>query len=273
MNKKTKELYYSMWNIAIAICLVLALFAVFLPSCTRRTVTETQTVETTAADATLAESTASDEPVAETEPVIVPTILPETEDAGEEYLSRIVILGDTVAAHYCDAGYLEAGQVWTGQFTETTVQDAAQGTISFYGKSGTSHSIATAVGSETPDIIIIALGSYGLTETDEASFKDAYGQIIADIRNSSPATTVICQSVLPVLESALDDGTTNAMIEQANDWILESAEEYGVHYLNLYDELVDSTGNLYGVYAEEDGRTLTESGCEAVMQLIRTHTL
>ncbi len=273
MNRRTRDSFYSLWSVAIILCFLLALFTVLFVSC--------QKAPDTGEELFPAAGEASGEPVIQDtqpeEPAMpeeseISAVLAQTSDYGQDYLNRFVFLGDVNTQVLAATGAVPETQVWSTESGSWNLADHADTYIRFIDSNNSTQemTIYNAAAVRQPEYIVIHLGLTGLTHISEAEFKAAYTTLIDTIRMGSPYTKILCQSILPVVDSMAGD-VSNARITKANEWILEVAEATDTRYLNAAELLMDDTGNLRSEYASSNGITLSEAGCQAVLLYIRTH--
>lgn len=200
--------------------------------------------------------------------------LAETFDYGEGYLKSIVFICDRTMTPICDAvGIINNDQVWTG--TEGTLTlDRGLSTASVLFEGQGEITIPSAAEKRRPKYIIITVGlDNGVNHCTEEKFKEYYLRLIESLKNSSPDTKIILQSVFPVSKNAEknDPSISNERIDSANIYISELAEELSVKYLNTASVLKDGSGKLDQRYDSGDGITLNKAGFEKVAEYIRTH--
>lgn len=204
------------------------------------------------------------------------SVLGQTPDMGQEYLDKIVFLGDSRTYSYKAYGVLSGGknttQVWTPRSGTMTL--SAQGyALIHYPETGADVSIRDAVKMKKPEYMVIGLGTNGLSYMTEDTFKAEYRALITDIQKISPNTKIMLNSIFPIA-NYYDrlDLINNKKIAVCNQWLVEIAEETGVKYLNTAEVLVDEQGWLNINYDNGGGAThLNKQGNEIVMQYIRTH--
>ena len=204
------------------------------------------------------------------------SVLGQTPDMGQEYLDKIVFLGDSRTYSYKAYGVLSGGtnttQVWTPRSGTMTLSSQSYALI-YYPETGTDVSIRDAVKMKKPEYIVIGLGTNGLSYMTEEVFKAEYRSLINDIKKISPDTKIMINSIFPVA-NYYDrlDLINNKKIAECNQWLVEVAEETGAKYLNTAEVLVDEQGWLNINYDNGGGAThLNKQGNEIVMQYIRTH--
>ena len=214
------------------------------------------------------------------------TILGKTEDLGQNYIDKIIFLGESTTYGLQRYGVLSGGtstnQVWTGATFSNGVPVSA-GTLSispsiastkiFYPDSGEALTIRQAVLRKSPEMLIITLGlNNGASYYSKEEFKACYRLLLDSISDSFGSTKVILQSLFPVAQSCTIKAYTPQRIEECNGWILEIAEEYGLKYLDTAECLADENGYLISEYENGgDGLHLNALGLNKVLEYIRTH--
>ena len=289
--KADKNQFYLLWAAGIVLCVILAVFALFFSACQKTEKpeeTDGLAIETEKPaekpDATAApDETAAPteppatEPPAPTEPPKSAVRLGETPDAGREYLDKFVFLGDSTTygiGYYYDHGYAELcppSQVWTPSSGTLTLAYYSVATV-VYPPTGEEIPIADAAARAKPEIMMITLGVNGIAFMDEEWFIRDYTSLVQSIREASPDTKIILNSIYPVAASYANlDQINNEKIDAANGWIEQIAENTGCRFLNSHEALVGPDGWLPETSQNGDGLHLTGEAFTAVMQYIRTH--
>lgn len=239
---------------------------------------ETTTVNTAEAPPA---TTVVPETSASAEPVLPPSnacVLPESEDAGQSYLDKIIFLGDSTTYSFLYYGKLNGGkdslQVWTPASRTLTLDHAVTTTI-LYPDTGEEITVAEAAALKKPEILVITLGVNGISYMNEEYFKSAYTKLVNKVSEASPDTDIILQSIFPVAanwEKTKD--INNEKINNANKWIRDVADSCSVHYLDSISVLaVGENGYLPESYQNGDGLHLSPDACDIVLNYIRTHAL
>ena len=285
--KLSKEKIYSLWSIAIIAVVILAVFSLFFSACARQDGGEKDRGFTVESDRprsdreteTPEESAEPTEPAGEENPPEngAAARLGLSADAGRSYLDKFVFLGDSTTygiGYYYDQGYTELcppSQVWTPK----------SGTLTL-----SYHSIATIVDPETeeelsildmvekykPEYMLITLGVNGIAFMDENWFITDYTGLVQGIRETSPSTRIILNSIYPVAASyKYQSDINNEKIRAANEWIERVAEQTGCRYLHSYESVIGADGNLPESAHNGDGIHLNGESFTKVMEYIRTH--
>ncbi len=247
---------------------------------------------TTAPDTTAPQTEAPPPPNADTPPVNPPsanvsddladflagfpdTVLGETEDAGQEYIDKLVFLGDstTYGLRYYKmlSGGRETTQVWTPESGTLTLTQVSFATI-VYPETKDQITIKEAVTAKQPEYLVVTLGVNGVSIMGEDYFKSEYKKMIETIQDASPDTKIICQSIFPVARTYDRlDKINNEKITAANRWIVEVADECGVKYVDTYSVLADEEGWLPESYHNGDGMHLHTPSFTLELENLRTH--
>jgi len=300
MNSK-KSVMNLAWFGAIAVCVLLSIFALFFTSCTKYDKPEPSKpndveLEEPADPGMSAEpddgltdvqipvssepsnpGSEPTDPAVPADPALPASVLGETEDGGREYLDRIVFLGDSTTygiGYYYNQGYTDLcppSQIWTPSSGTLTLSNQSIATV-VYPKTGAEIPIVDAVTDAQPDIMLLTLGVNGVSFMDEQWFIDEYTALINTIKSASPDTKIILNSIYPVAKSYQHiESISNEKISDANVWIKKIADETGSKYLNTYEVLVDSDGTLPESSHNGDGIHLNGETFGIVMEYIRTH--
>ena len=220
---------------------------------------------------------------AETEPIILPAtgdyVLGETADAGIEYQDKIIFLGDSTTYSLLYYGKLSGGkespQVWTPK-SRTLALDLALTTTILYPDTEEEISIEEAARRKQPEIMVITLGVNGVSymHDKEDYFISVYTKLVNKIKNASPDTKIILQSIYPVARNwEKTKSINNERIRAANGWVQQVAEDCGIYYLDTISVLADEEGYLPEAYQNGDGIHLNANSCGIVLDYIRTHAL
>lgn len=204
-----------------------------------------------------------------------PVILPLSEDMGQEYVDRLTFICDSPTYWMWPWGLLGGGEdstsIWTGpEGTMTLCYQSSYCILDPFDRQ--EKPIRQVVEEHKPEYLIIALGINGISFMDEEEFKADYADLVSDILEISPGTKLMCQSIYPITPAYRWWGDiTNVMITEANSWILDICEEYGVPYLNTFSVLLGEDGHAKRELMGGDGLHPNYEGLKTVLQYIRTH--
>lgn len=208
----------------------------------------------------------------------LPSRLQKTPDYGQFYVDNMIFIGDQTIVPIRSSAILRDGadtkQIWTGEKGSLSLDYSLSTSTIVYPESAQSITLSEAISLKRPDHVIITLGfENGVAYCTEEKFKEYYGSLISVIKESSPDTKIILQSIFPVSDKKQkdDSGITNEKIDRANLWIEELANDNSVRYLHTASVLKDSKGNLNSDYDSGNGVTLNEAGYRKMIEYIRTH--
>ena len=203
------------------------------------------------------------------------TVLPLSEDAGSDYINKLIFLGDSTTyglrAYKMLEGGKETTKVWTPASGTLTLSNASFATV-VYPETGEELTIKQAVEKKKPEYLVITLGVNGVSFMGEDYFKSEYKKIIETVKDTSPDTKIICQSMFPVARSYKSlSSINNDKIRTANKWIVEIAAETGVKFVDTYSALADSEGWLPESWHNGDGMHLNTESFTVELNNLRTH--
>ena len=284
-SQNNQNALYLVWAVAIVACLLVVLFSLLFASLTAGSGVDITTAppsaegEGPAPDGPSAPAQEGDTPASAAPGPEIDTssaaLLGETEDAGQAYIDRLTFLGDSTTNGLKEYGVLSGGtattQVWTPASGTLTLYLWNAASI-VYPETGAEMTIADAVETKKPEYLVITLGVNGVAELEEDAFKIYYTDIINCVKEASPSTRIICNSIYPV-ENDYEhiDQISNEKINTANGWILDVAEATGTRYADSCSVLKAADGSLREELGNGDGLHLNADGYNAVLEYLRTH--
>ncbi|MBE6651552.1 MAG: hypothetical protein E7613_09625 [Ruminococcaceae bacterium] len=209
-------------------------------------------------------------------PVETPSV-PEGADAGQEYIDSMVFIGDSTTHGMIYYGVLSGGkntkQVWTPKSGTLAMWNLLTEKI-VYPDNGTEMLIGDAIAAKKPDKVVLTLGVNGVSSLSETEFKKYYNGLIEEIKERSPETKIILQSIYPVCDYyQYVKSISMEKINRANTWISQLAEENGLYYLNTISVLLGDNGYLKESYCNGDGIHISGEGFKVILDYIRTHPI
>ena len=270
MSRKTDTLY-SFWSAALILCLVLAVFAVIFASVLgnhSKSPAAAATPTPVTGDTVI--QPIEDEP-ADTTPAAQ---LPQTADAGAEYIDGIFFLGDQTLGILKDQGMLTGAdaskQVWVPSDGRLPLQ-ALDTTLYHSPVTGNNAPAADIALVNKPAIILIWASPDNANMASRDEVIAGYTALVSAITEQSPETKVILCGLTPLAASYQYEDVTNEKIEEINGWIADAAAQAGARYLSAYDGLLNSQGYLSEEYHDGDAMHLNAAGLEVWLEYIRTH--
>ncbi|WP_294809791.1 SGNH/GDSL hydrolase family protein [uncultured Gemmiger sp.] len=202
------------------------------------------------------------------------TVLPETEDAGQEYIDTTLFLGDSNTARmyrmfdYCS--YDNA--IGSVGMSARSLQKYACVKFSGYGSYVT---MPQAVALMQPRRVIVTFGTNDLDPNySAASFAESYRAGLQAIADAYPASDIIVNAIPPLGRSHSNASLTQSQVDEYNKAIVEMCDANGWKFLNSAEVLKDAaTGYAKEGYVESsDGIHLTRAAMDALFTYIRTHS-
>lgn len=202
--------------------------------------------------------------------------LAETADLGQEYVDKLIFVGDSTTYGLKAYGVLSGGknttQVWTPASGTYSLNALVATYKIVYPPTGEELTVAEAAAKAKPEYMVITLGvNYGVPYCGEGEFKKYYRLLLDAVKAASPETKIILQSIYPVATNSEYRDITNPRIDVANGWVESLAEEYGFRYLDTNSSLKGDDGYLIHSYQNGDGLHMNTSGLNAILKYIRTH--
>ncbi len=194
------------------------------------------------------------------------------EQPGDDaYIDKLIFFGDSTTygmRHYKVFGEVNTPQVWTPSSGTLALFRATTDKI-YYPDEDTELSLADICAAKRPDYLIITLGINGISSMKEEYFKSEYIKVVNIVKENSPDTKIILQSIYPVAKNYTK--ISNSAIREANSWVVDIAYECQVKYLDTFSALVGSDGYLPDDWQNGDGMHLNEAGFAAIMEYVRLH--
>ena len=202
------------------------------------------------------------------------TVLPETEDAGQEYIDTTLFLGDSNTARmyrvfdFCS--YDNA--IGSVGMSARSLQNFACVKFSGYGSYVT---MPQAVALMQPRRVLVTFGTNDLSPNYSAdSFIENYRAGLQAIADAYPTADIIVNAIPPLGRSHSNANLTQSQVDEYNKAIVEMCDANGWKFLNSAEVLKDdATGYAKDGYVESgDGIHLTRAAMEALFGYIRTHS-
>ena len=196
--------------------------------------------------------------------------LEETGDAGQIYLDSLVLVCDSVNAGIYEK--LSSYQVLCG--ADGTVPVSALSTSNIIYHDSSEITVPGAMMVMKPKILVLCVGSDGLTEISNENFTASYTKLINDVHSASPQTQIICCSISPVAAGYKgEDKLTNDKVSKANGWLQQICIDTGAYYADTASAVTGVGAVLDPAYAQSDGKTLNADGAAQVIDYLRNHAL
>lgn len=275
MKKKNGNGVYFFWSAAMIVTVLTAVFAIIFASCSGGTAVRNSTAEGTDDEVPAVNMGNVDADNQEEEPPVSsapppPVELAETEDMGQEYLDKIVFLGDSTTNGLASYGLIPEGRVWTPQNGTLSIFRWDVDQISLR-DDGVTMFMDEALALKKPEYLLVTLGVNGVSLLGEEDFTSFYSSMVDALMAASPDTKIILNSIYPVGASYGDNSINNEKINAANGWIRNIAQEKGLRYLNSASAITDANGYLPEGYDNGDGLHPNPETYGMILDYIRTH--
>ena len=203
-------------------------------------------------------------------------------DGGADYRDRLFFLGESTTAH------LRARGVLTGGTATDRVFAPRSGTMMLSRRiltervteplTGAEMTISEAVALRRPEILVLSFGLNGILGflNRKTDYTEPYRALIRAVKQASPGTVVILQTVYPVAREPggwnfnRSPAEINRAVETLNGWLPEIAAAEGAFVVDTAAVLRDGDGFLRADFSA-DGIHLTREGYEAVLFCLQTH--
>lgn len=202
------------------------------------------------------------------------TILKETERKDDNYINETIFYGDSITENFAYYNALSWNVVWAKASLTPENAHTWQVPIRPYGVNMT---LVDAVKTYKPKRLVITLGANAVAVMTEDYFISTYEDLVKKVKESSPNTLVIVQSIFPVdirwdTHANTNNSINNTKINRLNYKLAEMCERQEVKFLNTAEVLKDSSGRLEkGLGYDSDGIHLLPSGNSKVVEYFRTH--
>ena len=209
------------------------------------TTTTTEATTTTAASMTKV-STEPIEPIPiETSDVTTEGNTYVTATYNKEFFANDLFIGDSISTGLTGYGYLNSANV----FAQVGLNPDSALTKEIEGETAISR-----IASMQPDRVYLMLGSNGLAYMGNDYMANKMLELIAEIETACPTADIVIISIPPVTAAHEAEGNeTMALVNDYNAKLKNIASNGGYLYVDLCSRLVDGTGYLSSVYAEQDG--------------------
>lgn len=198
--------------------------------------------------------------------------LPRGEDAGEDYLSETVWLGDSnvVRMYLYELVPLENYMAVEGLGIEGFAEAPC---VTFEGDPQT-YTIAGAIALVRPRRVVMTFGTNdakGNFTCEE--FIELYGEAIAALRQAAPDCDIIVNAIPPVGAERSYPDVTMETIDAFNAALEEFCTDRQLAFLRSWEALKGEDGFARPEYVVEDGLHMSEDGLRMLMQYLREHPL
>jgi hypothetical protein len=219
-----------------------------------------ESVETTIVETASAETKV--ESTAET------TVLTLKEGARDGYMNRCVFLGDSRTVAMVNYGLINDDAA----LAQIGISHPSFKNNTFINNAGKEYTLKTYLASHQAPVIYIALGVNGINDPSEEHYKSTFEDLIDNVMDLSPNSNIVLMSIGPVNDNGPYKKTVqNSWIVKYNDFLLNTAKDKHLFYLDISEILTGSDGQVKSEYNGGDGLHYSSSGCKAIFDYIVEH--
>ena len=196
------------------------------------------------------------------------TVLAKKEGAKEGYLNRCVFLGDSRTVAMVNYGFFNDDAA----LAQIGISHPAFASNKFINNAGKEYTLKTYLASHQAPVIYILLGVNGINDPSETHYRDTFVTLIDKVAEMAPNSNLVLVAIGPVDDNGIyKNSVQNAWIDKYNDFLLETAKEKHIFYLDIAEILKGSDGQVKSEYNGGDGLHYSGKGCEAIFRYIVEH--
>ncbi|MCR5591602.1 MAG: hypothetical protein K6F73_08710 [Lachnospiraceae bacterium] len=195
-------------------------------------------------------------------------VLELKEGTQKGYMNRCVFLGDSRTVAMVNYGLINDDAA----LAEIGISHPSFKGNRFLNNAGKEYTLKSYLESHQAPVIYIALGVNGINDANEEHYKSTYLDLIDTVMNEAPKSNIVLMSIGPVDDNGMYKRTVqNSWVRKYNDFLLETAKEKHIFYLNISEVLTGSDGQVKSEYNGGDGLHYSNSGCQAIFDYIVSH--
>lgn len=168
------------------------------------------------------------------------TVLTEKE-ASDEYMNEVIFAGDSMALYYVINKLIPGKRLWH----QVSINPLTAITTKIYVNHIDSGKTFKEVFQERqPKVVIMTLGTNGIATMQTEYFVEKYKEFLTELKEVSPNTRLIVQSIPPVDKKYDDEkkAINNDKINKTNYYIAQMCEELGLEFLFSANSMKDENG-------------------------------
>lgn len=197
-------------------------------------------------------------------------VLTESSDAGSEYLSSTVFVGDDNVVALTASSSITIDR-YVGE-NGLSVSNMSKKSCVYFEDDSSAYTIPQAIAKMKPRRVIVMIGKNDVDgNTTVDSFIQSYTQALDNLHTAYEYCDIIVSAIPPVTEDSSDAAVVQTRIDQFNQALAKMCEDNGYKYLNSAEELKSSNGYAEGAYVSKDTGVMTSSGVNAYLDYVTTH--
>ena len=196
------------------------------------------------------------------------TVLAENDSTRNGYLGRCVFLGDSRTVAMVNFGLINDDAA----LAQIGISHPSFKNNTFINNAGKQYTLKSYLAAHQAPVIYIALGVNGINDPSEDHYKNTFVDLIDTVMDQAPNSNIVLMSIGPVNDNGAYKKTVqNSWIEKYNAFLLQTAEEKHIFYLNVSEILTASNGQVRSEYDAGDGLHYNSEGCRAILEYIVHH--
>lgn len=211
-----------------------------------------------------------------------PTALTDSTVSNNEFIDKIIFLGESTTYHLKSRGVLRNGtktlQVWAPRSGTLMLDTTTSECRIIFPDTGEELELSEALKKKQPEYMMLTFGLNGATnfiKRGKEYLKLCYQKLTDTILAASPDTEIYINSCFPVARNMdmsnyhIDSKTLNSYIDTINTWSYEFAIKRGLVYIDTASLLKNEEGYLSEIYQAEDGFHLNVSAYKKILEGIK----
>ncbi len=196
------------------------------------------------------------------------TVLALKEDAKDGYINRCVFLGDSRTVAMVNYGLINDDAA----LAQIGISHPSFMSNTFVNNAGKQYTLKSYLASHQAPVIYIALGVNGINDPSEEHYKTTFEDLIDKVMELSPNSNIVLMSIGPVDDNGPYKKTVqNSWINKYNDFLLDTAKDKHIFYLDISELLTGTDGQVKREYNGGDGLHYSSAGCKAIFDYIVKH--
>lgn len=197
-------------------------------------------------------------------------VLTASSDAGSDYLSSTVFVGDDNVVALTASSSITIDR-YVGE-NGLSVSNMSKKSCVYFEDDSSAYTIPQAIAKMKPRRVIVMIGKNDVDgNTTVDSFIQSYTQALDNLHTAYEYCDIIVSAIPPVTEDSSDAAVVQTRIDQFNQALAQMCEDNGYKYLNSAEELKSSNGYAEGAYVSKDTGVMTSSGVNAYLDYVTTH--
>lgn len=198
-------------------------------------------------------------------------ILSETEDMGDDYINKMVYVGDSVPWVFSNNYMWNPERVYAAPCTGPS--NVLQQKVYLNNKL-TNKTIVDLIEINKPEYILVSIGFCEIVSLGNVDkFIENYDNFINEIKNLVPSSKIILASIYPVINETLrgTEVPTNKQVNEYNYYTAYVAQKNNLKYLNYSEIVKNNEGLADKMLTMSDGYHPNNLGMQKIINYIKTH--